>query len=140
MKNQELARKYAQPINNLPLEEDPIDFVELEEFYADDLEDVLATFVDTTEKLLKDINHAIAERQDAHLAHMAHELKGSSASVGAKGLAKLGLFLERAAGLRDWNEAKDTFAGLTSAFERLKEFLKERNSTSREEAILPGRE
>lgn len=138
LKNQELARKYAQPTNNLPMEEDPIDLVELEEFYADDLEDVLATFVETTEKLLKDINHAIAERQDAHLAHMAHELKGSSASVGAKGLAKLGLFLERAAGLRDWNEAKDTFTNLTSAFERLKEFLKERNSTSREAAILPG--
>jgi two-component system sensor histidine kinase/response regulator len=142
LRNQELARKYAQPDHGMPIEEDPIDLVELEEFYADDLEDVLTTFIETTENLLKDINHAIAERQDAHLAHMAHELKGSSASVGAKGLAKLGLFLERAAGLRDWIEAKDTYTALANAFENVKEFLKERRSPSgsREAAILPGKE
>ena len=93
LRNQELARKYAQPVSTLAIEEEPIDLEELEDFYADDMQDVLATFVETTEKLLVDINQAISEGKDAELAHMAHELKGSSASVGAKGLAKLGLYL-----------------------------------------------
>lgn len=140
LKNQELARKYAQPVGALAIEEVPIDLEELEDFYADDLQDVLATFVETTEKLLVEINQAILDRKDAHLAHMAHELKGSSASVGAKGLAKLGMYLERAAGLRDWLEARDTFAALTNSFERVKEFLKQKHSAAHEAAILPGRE
>jgi CheY-like chemotaxis protein len=140
LKNQELARKYAQPETTLALEEDPIDLEELKDFYADDLQDVLATFVETTEKLLVEINQAILDHKDAQLAHMAHELKGSSASVGAKGLAKLGLYLERAAGLRDWHDAKDTFAALTSAFARVKYFLRQQHSASHEAVILPGRE
>jgi HPt (histidine-containing phosphotransfer) domain-containing protein len=140
LKNQELARKYAQPGVSETTEEDPIDLVELEEFYADDLKDVLATFVENTEKLLVEINQSILDRKDVQLAHMAHELKGSSASVGAKGLAKLGLFLERAAGLRDWHDAKDTFAALTYSFSRVKEFLKQQHSTSHEAVILPRKE
>lgn len=108
------------------MEEDPIDLAELEEFYADDLDDVLSTFVETTSKLLQDITLAVRDRNDLLLAHMAHELKGASASVGAKNLAKLGLFLERAAGLRDWQEAKDTLEALNLSFERVEIFLKRR--------------
>jgi HPt (histidine-containing phosphotransfer) domain-containing protein len=57
---------------------------------------------------------------------MAHEVKGASASVGAKSLAKLALYLERAAGIGDWTEARDTFAALTDAFTSVKQFLNER--------------
>ncbi len=70
---------------------------ELEEFFAHDADDVLSTFVYAADQLLREMNSAINERRDADLAHMSHELKGASASVGAKSLAKLSMFLERAA-------------------------------------------
>jgi CheY-like chemotaxis protein len=126
LRNQELAKKYSQYVPNPSMEEEPIDLAELEEFYADDVDDVLSTFVETTSKLLQDITLAVRDRNDLLLAHMAHELKGASASVGAKNLAKLGLFLERAAGLRDWQEAKDTLEALNGSFERVEIFLKRR--------------
>jgi CheY-like chemotaxis protein len=138
LRNQELAKKYSQYVPTANMEEDPIDLAELEEFYAEDLEDVLNTFVESTSKLLQDISVTIGDRNDVSLAHMAHELKGSSASVGAKSLAKLALFLERAAGLRDWVEARDTFAALEASFERVERFLKRRGEHGdREAAILP---
>ncbi|MGH9548308.1 MAG: response regulator [Terriglobales bacterium] len=141
LRNQELARKYAQLPNAFSLAEEPINLPELEEFYANDLHDVLTTFVETTDKLLREISIAINERRDAELAHMAHELKGASASVGAKSVAKLGMYLERAAGIRDWTEARDTFAALTNAFDGVKQFLNDRWTNSpREVAYLPTKE
>lgn len=128
VRNQELARKYSQMPNVLSAADDPINLSELEEFYASDLDDVLTTFIDSTDKLLRRIRVAIEEHKDAELAHMAHELKGGSASVGAKSLAKLGMYLERAAGIRDWTEARDTFSALTGSFDGVKEFINERRT------------
>jgi CheY-like chemotaxis protein/HPt (histidine-containing phosphotransfer) domain-containing protein len=137
-RNQELSRKYAQLPNQMLGGDDPIDLGELEEFYANDLDDVLTTFIESTDKLLRDINQSIIGRSDTALANMAHELKGSSASVGAKGLAKLAMYLERAAGIRDWTEAKDTFSALNNSFAQVREFLTERRlRLSTEGAVLP---
>src|SRR5262249_7731748 len=83
LRNQELARKYlpiSAPANSTEV---PIDLQELEEFYGADIDDVLNTFIDSTEKLLKEIQAAVSDHKDAPLAHMAHELKGASGSVGA---------------------------------------------------------
>jgi CheY-like chemotaxis protein len=141
LRNQELARKYSQTPNTADAGDDPINIAELEEFYANDLDDVLSTFIETTDNLLRDIGAAIASRHDVQLAHMAHELKGASASVGAKGLAKLAMYLERAAGIRDWTEARDTFAALTNSFSSVKQFLTERRTRlPSEAAYLPTRE
>lgn len=138
VRNQELARKYSQAPSSLTGLDEPINLAELEEFYGSDLDDVLSTFTETTEKLVRDIAAAVNERKEVELAHMAHELKGASASVGAKGLAKLGMYLERAAGIRDWTEAKDTFAALSNSFAQVKEFLHERRSRLQvEAAVLP---
>jgi len=138
VRNQELSRKYSLVPNSVASQDEPINLAELEEFYANDLDDVLATFTETTDKLLRDISQAISERKETELAHMAHELKGASASVGAKGLAKLGMYLERAAGIRDWTEARDTFAALSNSFAQVKQFLNERrNRLPIEAAVLP---
>jgi len=141
LRNQELAKKYSQYVSTADMEENPIDLKELEEFYAEDLEDVLNTFVESTKKLLQEMDATIRGRDDVSLAHMAHEMKGSSASVGAKGLAKLALFLERAAGLHDWGEAKDTFDALKASFERVERFLNSRGEhgdhDDSDTAILP---
>lgn len=141
LRNQELNRKYSQLTENVVAMDDPIDLSELEEFYGGDLNDVLSTFVDTTDKLLRDIHSAISSRDDVLLAHMAHELKGASASIGAKALAKLAMYLERAAGIRDWTEAKDTFAALSNSFSLVREFLTDRRlRLPSEVAFLPARE
>ena len=140
LKNQELARKYAQPDLFVMALNEPIDLVELKEYYGDSLQDVLITFVEDTEKLIAEINHAILHCNNEHLAHLAHELKGSSASVGAKGTAKICLFLERAAGLKDWHDAAESFTVLSLSFARIKDFIKQKSSASHEEATLPRRE
>jgi CheY-like chemotaxis protein/HPt (histidine-containing phosphotransfer) domain-containing protein len=138
LRNQELARRYSPLVLASGEETGPINLSELRDFYADDLEDVLETFVTSTASHLEEIKKVIAERDAELLAHLAHELKGSSAAVGAKQLAKLALFLERAAGLRDWTEASAEFNSLVTAFESVRAFLAAgEKSSSGEVVILP---
>jgi CheY-like chemotaxis protein len=141
VRNQELARKYSltQGAPNAA-ESDPINLPELREFYGDDLHDVLQTYITSTETYVTAINQAIVDRDDESLAQLAHELKGSSASVGAKQLARLALYLERAAGLRDWKEAKDTCEALVNAFSSARVFLEKSPSLTNEVVILPIRD
>ena len=134
-----MARKYAQGPQSSS-ESDPINLPELREFYGDDLEDVLQTYVTSTEGYIASINQAIVEKDDEMVARYAHELKGSSASVGAKQLAKLALFLERSAGIRDWKEAKETTEALINAFNSARVFLEKSPTLSNEVVILPIRD
>ncbi len=141
LRNQELARKYDQAMTTPISESEPISLSELREFYGSDLDDVLRTFIAATESHLAEIKKAISERNAEQLAHLAHELKGSSASIGAKQMAKLALFLERAAGLRDWPEANDTFDALGGSFQSVRHFLQDVEDASPAQAtILPRRE
>ena len=140
IRNHELARKYSLSPAPGAADTDPIDLPELREFYGDDLEDVLETYISSTENYIESINRAIVERDDQSLARLSHELKGSSASVGAKQLSKLALYLERAAGLRDWKEAKDTSEALINAFSSARVFLEKGPSLSNEAVILPIRD
>jgi CheY-like chemotaxis protein len=138
LRNQELARKYSS--QGTHADNDPINLPELREFYGDDLSDVLETYITSTESYITAIKQAIIDRDDVLLAQLAHELKGSSASVGAKQLAKLALYLERAAGLRDWKETRDTCEALVNAFSSARVFLEKSPSSSNEVVILPIRD
>jgi CheY-like chemotaxis protein len=139
--NQALILKFTQPPVRAAPTEHPINMSELEEFFAHDADDVLSTFVYAADRLLREMNSAINERRDTDLAHMAHELKGASASIGAKALAKLSMYLERAAGIGDWTEARDTFAAVVTAFASVKQFLQERQANLPAEAsTLPARD
>lgn len=140
LKNQELAKKFSQPDLLQPGDEAPIDLEELRDYYGENLPDVLHTFVQDSQKLMFEIHRAIGECNSENLAYFAHELKGSSASVGAKSAAKICLFLERAAGLRDWRDASESFTALSMAFGRIKDYINEQNSSSHEEVILPRKE
>lgn len=136
MKNQELASKFATS-NLLSSTDEPLDLSELKDYYGDELNDVLTTFIESGETFLKDINQAVFERKDDKLAYLAHELKGSSASVGARALAKFCVLLERAAGLKDWLDVRETVGSMTTAFNLIKEYVREQNLGSHEEVILP---
>lgn len=138
VRNQELARKYSLPSETQnSADTDPINLPELREFYGDDLSDVLHTYVTSTENYVTAINQAVIDHNDELLAQLAHELKSSSASVGAKQLAKLSLYLERAAGLRDWKEAKATCEALVNTFNSVRVFLERSPALSNEVVILP---
>jgi CheY-like chemotaxis protein len=140
LRNQELARKYSSQGTQNAADNDPINLPELREFYGDDLSDVLETYITSTESYVTAIKQAIIDRDDLLLAQLAHELKGSSASVGAKQLAKLALYLERAAGMRDWKEIRDTCEALVNAFSLARVFLEKSPSSSNEVVILPIRD
>ncbi len=141
VRNQELARKYAQPAaGHTATDLDPINLQELSEYYGDDLQDVLRTYIESTEAYIVTINQAVDEKDNELLARIAHELKGSSASVGAKQIAKLALYLERAAGLRDWKEARDTAEALINSFDSARAFLEKSPSLTNEVVILPRRD
>lgn len=121
--NKQIIGKFAQlsqPVSHNGL----IDLAELEEFYGtEQVQGVLQTFTSTTEKLLSDIKSCLADHKDYTLARLAHELKGSSASVGAKSLSKQALCLERAAVLRDWTDAAEIFSTLENTFHEIKRFI-----------------
>lgn len=141
LRNQELARKYAQPSGlQSENEYDPVNLTELRDYYGEDLNDVLKTFIESTSNYILSIKQSISEHDHESLARYAHELKGSSASVGAKQMAKLALYLERAAGLRDWKEAKDTTEALINSFDSVRAFLEKSPTLSSEAVILPIRD
>ncbi|HEY9683834.1 MAG TPA: response regulator [Oculatellaceae cyanobacterium] len=141
LRNQELARKYAQPSGlQSESEYDPVNLTELRDYYGEDLNDVLKTFIESTSNYILSIKQSISEHDHESLARYAHELKGSSASVGAKQMAKLALYLERAAGLRDWKEAKDTTEALINSFDSVRAFLEKSPTLSSEAVILPIRD
>ncbi|MDQ5937633.1 MAG: hypothetical protein QG574_4992, partial [Cyanobacteriota bacterium erpe_2018_sw_21hr_WHONDRS-SW48-000092_B_bin.40] len=54
---------------------------------------------------------------------LAHEVKASCASIGAKHLARLCLYLEQAVGQQDWIEAEETLRSLERSFESLKNYV-----------------
>ncbi|MFN8554370.1 MAG: response regulator [Candidatus Obscuribacterales bacterium] len=140
LRNQELSKKFAQPALFVSEIEPPIDLAELHDYYGDEVGDVLATFVRSTDRLMEEIDHSITDGDGDKLAYLAHELKGSSASVGAKGAAKICLLLERSAGLKDFREAREGLTALSLAFSRIKDFINQHNSTSHEEVTRPRRE
>lgn len=140
LRNQELSRKFAQPVLVDSTIEPPVDLAELQDYYGKELGDVLSTYVRSTDRLMQEIHQSITDGDGEKLAYLAHELKGSSASVGAKGAAKICLLLERSAGLKDFREASEGFTALSLAFTRIKDYINQQNSTSHEEVTLPGRE
>lgn len=106
------------------LEKQPVNLQELVEFYGEDqMHQIIQIFIDTTRDLLKRLSCFVKERDSRAVAGLAHELKSSCASVGAKQLAKLCLFLEQAAGQEDWLEAEETLASFNKLFAHCQEFI-----------------
>ena len=124
-KNQKLVRKYMRPNASMTvLEGDPIDLNELEEFYgAEQLSQMLTLFVRQTDDMLRRVEFFIKERNSKAVAGLAHELKASCASIGAKQLARLCLYQEQAVGQEDWIEAQETTASLMRSFDHFKVFV-----------------
>lgn len=132
-RSQKFARKYLRAHSKIRSGEDePLDMVDLEEFYgADQLNQILEIFVKNSEEMVKRIGNHIQEQNATRVASLAHELKASSASIAAKQLSRVCLYLEQAAIQQDWSEANELLRDLTKCFQDLKDFLHEHTEVFR---------
>jgi response regulator RpfG family c-di-GMP phosphodiesterase len=106
------------------LEPAPIRVTELEEFYGQAaLDEILSLFFKHTEDMLDRIAFYLQEQNAGAVAGLAHEVKASSAALGAKQMARDCLWLEQAVGQQDWVEASETFSSLRKSFAYLKHFV-----------------
>jgi two-component system sensor histidine kinase/response regulator len=124
--NQKLAERFFEAAPMLTTNRaEPIDLAELEVFYGsqEEVEEVVRLFVSTTERNLPDLDMAIAENRGAQAGGMAHELKGSSASVGAKEMSILCLRLEQEIGQQAWEQARQTFGNICRCFSSVQDFV-----------------
>lgn len=105
-------------------EHDPINLGELEMFYGRaNLQSVLKLFLEEGRKQIEELDAGIAEQNQPVAHRIAHELKGSSASIGAKEMSLLCLQLEQLVGLQQWNQAMKTFDSVTHCFATIDHFV-----------------
>ncbi len=123
--SQQLHRKYLRPNSSLTLVEgQPINLVELEEFYGgEQLTQMLTAFIVNTEEMILKMRSHMSERNMWPIARLAHEVKASCASIGAKQLSRSCLYLEQAVGQQDWMEAEETLSSIEKTFATLKSFI-----------------
>lgn len=124
--NQKLAERFFEAAPLIKLQQaEPIDIAELEVFYGspEEVEEVLRLFVQITERNLPDLEMALAEHRGQLAARMAHELKGSSASVGAKEMSILCLQLEQEVGQQTWEQARHTYNNIQQCFNSVNDFV-----------------
>jgi len=115
-----MARKYFRMDNT----SDANCMADLLEFYGEaKIDEIIRVYLYETEDLLRRIEVFVKEKRSDAVAGLAHELKASSASIGAKSMARLSLYMEQSAGQQDWSEAEISLQSLKRQFEQFKEFL-----------------
>lgn len=87
------------------------------------LDDVLDLFMEVTEALLVELEAAIQHQDVAIVRRMAHEIKGSSYTVGAREMAQVCRELEKESEEQDWPEVEKLYVALGLAFARVRECL-----------------
>ncbi len=96
------------------------------------LEEIAILFLDSCEEWLADLRRGLADSDAAVMERVAHTLKGSAASIGARPLVEAALRVEGIGASLDLAEADAAVRDLESRFEKLAEelrsFLEERAS------------
>lgn len=103
--------------------EQPLNFTQFYDAYGEEAPELLSLFVNSSERLVREIEAAIEVEDNNTIGRLAHELKGASWAVGADELARLSVFLEQAAGQANWRMINRTFIRLSHHFEDVKEFV-----------------
>jgi len=83
------------------------------------LDELARMFAPACQKLMDEIRHALAASDGNALVRAAHTLQGSSASLGAPGIARASQELQKLASSEHWNAAQAVFAGLEIEVDRL---------------------
>ncbi len=123
--SQKQRRKVLRPKSALTLvKSEPLDMAELEEFYEpDQLTDMMEMFLNDTQDMLSKVQKHMVEKNSKLVAALAHEIKASCASIGAKNLARLCLYLEQTACRHDWIEAEETATSIEREFSSLRDYI-----------------
>jgi PAS domain S-box-containing protein len=90
--------------------------------HPDTLRSYLSLFHETTAPLVARIGTAIEGRDATALRGLAHMLKGSCGSIGAREMSELGAALEAAAGSADWPACERLYEELEAAYARVRTF------------------
>ena len=107
---------------------DPLDMQRLDELFSGDKDvtlQVLKVFVDSLDVLQARIATALASQDAEALCSVAHEVKGSSANMGADKLSQMAKMLEIMAksGHMNWAQATEMYAEVPPEAERIKAFV-----------------
>ena len=122
---QKARRRVLRPKSALSLvKNEPLDMAELEEFYEpEQLTDMMEMFLNDTSDMLAKVRIHMEEKNSKLVAALAHEIKASCASIGAKNLARLCMYLEQTACRHDWIEADETATSIEREFSSLREYI-----------------
>jgi len=116
------AASYRESITGAAAEalvqdEDAVNFGELKEFYGEhQLSQMLCSFITQTTAKLEQLERFIPEKNLQAVSILAGELKQSCASIGARQMARLSLYLQLATSKEDWVEAQETFTSIQRSF------------------------
>lgn len=113
----------------LEAKEEPLNVAHFYDSYGDEAPELLLLFINSSEKLVAELQEAIRAEDSTNVGRFAHELKGASWAVGADELARLSVFLEQAAGQANWRMVHRTFTRLHHHFVDVKTFL-QKNTAS----------
>lgn len=105
-----------------PPETEPLDIERMEKMFKQDrqvIEEVLGLYLTTTQSGIVRLGKAVAARESAAAARIAHEIKGASAYIAAQDMCRLATQAERAAKTGDWPEADNLFEEMETTFIRL---------------------
>jgi CheY-like chemotaxis protein/HPt (histidine-containing phosphotransfer) domain-containing protein len=98
---------------------DPIDLTRLRSAVGDDdnefVEQLCRCYVNATEQIVKELDHAFARDDRATLATLSHKLKGSSRTVFATSIDALASRLENDASAQSSSEIETTLSAIRSA-------------------------
>ncbi len=103
-----------------PLQEATVDFRMIKEISSGDTEferELLASFLATTKERLNALAAAVERGDEHHIREEAHALKGSSATAGARALARIASEVELHASQGDLGPVPELVQGLAKEFE-----------------------
>lgn len=88
-----------------------------------DAQDVLSTYIESSEGLVEALRIAVSNREKDRVIKVAHELKGASGSVGAILLQRLCAAIERSAVQDQWAPVYKLFTEVESGFDRARKAM-----------------
>ncbi len=108
---------------NYDQKEEPLNIAQFFDAYGEEAPELLLLFVNSSERIVLQLEDSISAVQAASVGRYAHELKGASWAVGADELARSCVFLEQAAGQENWRLVHRTFSRLHHQFQDVKLFV-----------------
>lgn len=130
LRNQSLAEQH--PLSSAVTASAPLDLNALSAFYeTTDLREIFSSFVSATPNVLDQLQTAVAARDAGITIHLAHELKSSGTTLGAKDLVKLALYLQHLAGTRNWPEIEQTTQDLYVSYQHIEKYIRTKLATTK---------